>query len=129
MVDYYGALDYALTINEHANSGKKFAKAEAVKRLAAFGLFTDVEIAQIAGVNIMRVRDLVDTEEPPFNGNRMWTPWRVLPNLEILADYYHNDNKYINDVLIRGTVGRDCSVKALSELTGIPIEIVRDALR
>lgn len=124
-MDKVEALRVANVYYDHVRYGVKFNKSEAVRELAAFGLFSIREISLILDTTFQRAQyeagALVDLG--PNNTGRVWNI-KTLSALYLLAlDYRHG---HVNERLLIKVAHNNTSLRAIAELTDIPIERVRE---
>lgn len=127
MTDKAEALRTATEYNDRVRFDVKIDKSEAVRKLAAFGLFSIREISYILDIPFNRAEAdagwFVDLG--PSNTGRLWNI-KSLSTLYLVALDYRRG--HINKRLVRLLASSNNSLRAISELTDIPIERVREVV-
>ena len=120
-IDYYNALVTADFYRHMKRSGEKFNRAGAVRKLTAFGLFTAPEVAAIVGCSVKFVEDKTSTPLPESNRHA----WK-LSALDAMVHIAWN-HKHKQDItsLVKHIVSDGNSIRAISELTGVPKDTLR----
>lgn len=126
MIDHVKALETANWFNDLNRRGMKYDKSEAVKELAAFGLFTPQEISWIVAKTIDYARKHMGMQSNMSWPHRIWK-LDALHVLWLLAIEWR-DNQGISAPLVQLASSNGTSVKAISQLTGVPLETVREAV-
>jgi hypothetical protein len=125
MTDKAEALRVATEYNDRIRFGLKVDKSRAAGELAAFGLFSWLEISMILDTSV----DFVKRAEG-MHGN-LSQPQRVW-NIHSLSALYlvalnYRDGK-VSTALIRRLAENNNSLRAISQLTDIPIERLREVM-
>lgn len=100
-----------------------FEQSDAVRELAAFGLFTASELAALLGVSVGYVQNVVGSDMP--ESARHWK-LSALDALWHIAWGYKNGGDI--EFLVTSTVRAGNSIRAVSELTGVPKNTIREAV-
>lgn len=131
MIDYAAALDTACKYYDKVRLNYMFKHEDAVKELASHGLFTPFEVAKIVGCSVGFASKHMDTHGSGKAGAG-WTQrkWGVeaLSTLWLIALDYGADDKHVNKILIQKAARAGTSVKAIHQLTGVPLDDVRRAV-
>jgi hypothetical protein len=124
-VDKVEALRVATEYNDRVRFDVKVDKSEAVRKLAAFDLFSPLELSLILDTSIKFVE-----RHMGWHTNMSWPSrvWNIhsLSVLYLLALDYRRG--HVNKNLIRTLIGSNNSLRAISELTDIPIERLREVV-
>lgn len=121
------ALARAMEVNKHYPFMDKKSRRSALKELAAFG-FNYLDITVITGCTAQYVgdtmgdTDLNDWPEHPIRWNV-----KTLDAMYYLALAYENDGD-VSSTLVKLTVENGTPLRSVARLTGIPIEVLRDAI-
>jgi hypothetical protein len=126
-VDKVEALRVATEYHDRIRFDVKIDKPKAVRELAAFGLFSIKEISLILDMPFNRTEveagALVDLG--PNNVGRAWNI-HALSALYLLALDYRRG--HVNESLLIRVAEDSNSLRAISELTDIPIERIREVV-
>lgn len=124
-IDYVNALSRADKYRQLYRDGVKFEKSEAVRELAAFGLFTASELAALLGVSVGFVQNVVGEAMP--ESARRWKLSAIDALWHIAWNFKHTGPDQIES-LVAWVVQNGTSIRAISELTGIPKNVIREAV-
>lgn len=100
-----------------------FEKSDAVRELAAFSLFTASELAALLGVSVGFVQNVAGDGLP--ESARHWK-LSALDALWHIAWGYKNGGDI--EFLVTSTVRAGNSIRAVSELTGVPKDTIREIM-
>lgn len=124
-MDKVEALRVATEYNDRVRFDVKVDKSEAVRKLAAFGLFSPLEVSLILDTSVAFVKRAWG-----WHTNMSWSSrtWNIhsLSALYLLALDYRRG--HVNERLIRTLVNSSNSLRAISEFTDIPIERLREVV-
>lgn len=121
--NYSGALLCARLYYDANRQNLKFDKPEAVTKLAAFGVFTSKEIAEIIGMSVGYVRKHMEVYESGSDPRRVWYP-HCLDALYVVA-YNYETGGYYEGLVYALVIQEKNSIRAVSELTGVPMNEIR----
>lgn len=125
-MDKVEALRVATEYNDRVRFDVKVDKSEAVRKLAAFGLFTPLEVSLILDTSVAFVKRVWG-----WHTNMSWPQrkWNIhsLSALYLLALDYRRG--HVNERLVRTLVNNNNSLRAISQFTDIPIERLREVVR
>lgn len=124
MVDYYAALSKAWAYHDTARRGGKVNSEGAVKELAALSLFTPAEVARILDSTVQFVKSHWGMHDNASWPQRVWNA----SDLDLLMVVAYSYTKGRVSHLIPALVRNGNSIKAVSELTGVPLDEVRGAV-
>ena len=125
-IDRVKALETAIWYHDLNRRGMKFDKPTAVNELKQFRLFSATEIGWIVGITREAMNKIVGTHDLAPVNHRVWK-LDVLDVLWIMALTWQ-DKGVFSDVIVRLAVSDGTSMKAISQLTGIPLDKVREAV-
>lgn len=120
VIDYVNAMISANMFYRMKRAGQKFNRVGAVRELTAFGLFTAPEVAVIVGCSVEFVEDKTNTPLP--ESYRHWN-LSALDGLYSIAWNFKNGRD--NTLLVKNIISAGNSIRAISELTGVPKDILR----
>ncbi len=123
--DHVGALSKASEYVEVVRRGGRIDKPLAVRELTRFDVFTPKEISKIVGLSITQVKHHMGMQTNTSWSTRTWDEYQVSVLWQI-ALLYHNEGQ-VNMILIK-MAAEACSLRAISELTGVPLDDVREAV-
>lgn len=126
MTDHVKALETAYWYYDLGRREQKFDKQEAVKELAAFGLFTPIELSRILGVSVDYAQKHMGTQTNTSWPTRVWSI-DALHVLWLIAIDYWNANE-VAKTLVQLASDNNCSIKAIAQLTGVPLDQIREAV-
>lgn len=124
--EYAPAWDVALRYYDLSRRRVKFNRREAVRELAAFRLFTAKEIARYVGCSTTYAERNLGVN---VSSSRVWNVHATIA-LAALArahDEFGEESPAI-PLLVIACIREGASMQAIAELTGVPIEVVREAV-
>jgi len=124
--DYVKALETASWYFDLRRRGMKHSKPEAVKELAAFGLFTPTEVSAVLDVTVDLAKKHMGLHTNMSWPNRIWKTDALHVLWLIAVDW--RDNQEVNRPLVQLASSNGTSIKAISQLTGTPLNAVREAV-
>lgn len=124
MIDYVKALETANWYLDLQRRGMKFDKPEAVKDLAKYDLFTAVEIGWVLEVSPGYARKYMG--DSLSTSNRVWKTGALYILWLLAIDW--RDDRTISVPLVQLASEHGTSIKSISQLTGIPLNDVREAV-
>ena len=124
--EYAPAWDVALRYYDLSRRHVKFNKREAVRELAAFRLFTAKEVARYVGCSVWFA------EKTPGVVPASSRVWNVHATIALAAlarahDEFGEESPAI-PLLVIACIREGASMQAIAELTGVPIDVVREAV-
>lgn len=125
-IDYVDALSTAFDIYDKRRRGYKFNRSVAVRQLTAFDLFSPVEISRILDMSIESVKKLQGMQPVQTWPQRVWKPESLNALLAIAIDWKADQS--VSEPLLQLVAEGGTSAKAISQLTGVPMEFVREAI-
>ena len=125
-IDHVKALETANWYHDLNRRGMKYDKTVAVKELAQYSLFSARELGWIVGVTEATVATKLDLPLPEYANHRIWK-LDALHVLWLLAVDWR-DNEEVAPPLAQLASEHGTSMKAISQLTGIPLNHVREAV-
>ena len=125
-VNHIKALETANWYYDLSRREVKFDMAEAVNDLNTFGLFTPAEIGMVLGIVTGQVKRYIGMSTNMSQSQRIWG----VDSLHILwlMALAYEQGEDLPKVLALLAAENGTSVKAMSELCGIPLDIVREAV-
>ena len=124
--DHVKALETANWYHDLNRRGMKYDKTVAVKELAQYSLFSARELGWIVGVTEATVATKLDLPLTEYVSHRVWK-LEALHVLWLLAVDWR-DNEEVAPPLAQLASEHGTSMKAISQLTGIPLNQVREAV-
>lgn len=126
MIDYVSAWQTAIRFYNLTRRSVKFNKKTALKELDSFGLFTPLEAARFVGCSPAVAEKYLTVT---VNSKRTW-PLTASIALSALANAHEEWGEESPNIalLVRASLREGASVLAVSELTGVNIDIVREAV-
>lgn len=123
IMEYTKALAQADNYRRIRRDNIGFEQSDAVRELAAFGLFTAPELAALLGVSVGFIDNVTGGGTP--ESQRHW-------KLSALDAMWHIAWGYKNggdiEFLVTSTVRAGNSIRAVSELTGVPKDTIREIM-
>lgn len=124
-IDHVKALETANWYHDLNRRDMKFDKATALKELHQYKLFSQTELGWIVGTTWDGVGKVLGNSPKPVN-HRVWK-LQALHVLWLLAVDWR-DNEEVAPPLAQLASEHGTSMKAISQLTGIPLNQVREAV-
>lgn len=124
--DYVKALETANWYYDLNRRHMKFDKPTAVRELDQYGLFSPVELSHILDTTVETVKKARGMQPVETWPQRVWK-LDALHVLWLLAVEWR-DSGAAEDKLIQRASDNGTSMKAISQLTGIPLDKVREAV-
>ena len=125
-IDHVKVLETANWYHDLNRRGMKYDKPTALKELAQYSLFSARELGWIVGVSEASVDKQIGWRVPEYTNHRVWK-LEALHVLWLLAVDWR-DNEEVAPPLAQLASEHGTSMKAISQLTGIPLNQVREAV-
>ena len=125
-IDHVKALETANWYHDLNRRGMKYDKTVAVKELSRYDLFSPVELSHIVDTTVSAVKKAQGMQPVVTWPQRIWK-LDALHVLWMLAIDWR-ENEEVEPPLAQLASEHGTSVKAISQLTGIPLNQVREAV-
>ena len=125
-IDHVKALETANWYHDLNRRGMKYNKATAVEELSRYDLFSPVELSRIVDTTVSAVKKAQGMQPVVTWPQRIWK-LEALHVLWLLAVDWR-DNEEVAPPLAQLASEHGTSMKAISQLTGIPLNQVREAV-
>ena len=125
-IDHVKALETANWYHDLNRRGMKYDKTVAVKELSRYDLFSPVELSHIVDTTVSAVKKAQGIQPVVTWPQRIWK-LDALHVLWLLAVDWR-DNEEVAPPLAQLASEHGTSMKAISQLTGIPLNQVREAV-
>lgn len=125
-IDHVKALETANWYHDLNRRGMKYDKTVAVKELSRYDLFSPVELSHIVDTTVSAVKKAQGMQPVVTWPQRIWK-LDALHVLWLLAVDWR-DNEEVAPPLAQLASEHGTSMKAISQLTGIPLNQVREAV-
>ena len=125
-IDHVKALETANWYHDLNRRGMKYDKPTAIKELSRYDLFSPVELSHIVDTTVSAVKKAQGIQPVVTWSQRIWK-LGALHVLWLLAVDWR-DNEEVAPPLAQLASEHGTSMKAISQLTGIPLNQVREAV-
>ena len=125
-IDHVKALETANWYHDLNRRGMKYDKPTAIKELSRYDLFSPVELSHIVDTTVSAVKKAQGMQPVVTWPQRIWK-LEALHVLWLLAVDWR-DNEEVAPPLAQLASEHGTSMKAISQLTGIPLNQVREAV-
>ena len=125
-IDHVKALETANWYHDLNRRGMKYDKPTAIKELSRYDLFSPVELSRIVDTTVSAVKKAQGMQPVVTWPQRIWK-LEALHVLWLLAVDWR-DNEEVAPPLAQLASEHGTSMKAISQLTGIPLNQVREAV-
>ena len=125
-IDHVKALETANWYHDLNRRGMKYDKPTAIKELSRYDLFSPVELSHIVDTTVSAVKKAQGIQPVVTWPQRIWK-LDALHVLWLLAVDWR-DNEEVAPPLAQLASEHGTSMKAISQLTGIPLNQVREAV-
>lgn len=125
-IDYAGALLKAEVYYDATRQEVKFKKSEAVRELTAFGLFDSYEIGKFLGATAWWVNTVLGKQSDNSYPKREWNV-KAVSSLRIIAETWR-DGGDPDRLIAAVAMHKGASVRAIHELTGVPLDRIRSVV-